>query len=101
MSELDQAAQLNIKADALATQGLNTLDSRPKVLMDPMSEVLLHHRGRTITRDYKVSIRNNIQLLVLEKYYQERFGWTNTVYGKIDWSIFSPVYRREQNKNKK
>ena len=71
VSELDQAAQLNIKADALATQGLNTLDSRPKVPMDPTSEVLLHHRGQTITRDYKVSIRNNIQLLVLEKYYQK------------------------------
>ena len=54
--ELDQAAQLNIKADALATQGLNTLDSRPKVPMDPTSEVLLHHWGRTITQDYKVSI---------------------------------------------
>ena len=90
--ELDHAAQLNIKADALATQGLNTLESRPKVPLDPTSEVLLHHRGRTITRDYKVSIRNNIQLLVLEKYYQERFGWTNTVYGKIDRYIFSPVY---------
>ena len=51
--ELNQAAQLNIKADALATQGLNTLDSRPKVPMDPTSEVLLHHKGQTITRDYK------------------------------------------------
>ena len=101
VSELDKAAQLNIKADALATQGLNTLESRPKVPLDPTSEVLLHHRGRTITRDYKVSIRNNIQLLVLEKYYQERFGWTNTVYGKIDWYIFTPVYRRGQYKNKK
>ena len=101
VSELDQAAQLNIKVDALATQGLNKLDSRPKVPMDPTSEVLLHQRGQTITRDYKVSIRNNIQLLVLEKYYQERFGWTNTLYGKIDWSISSPVYQREQNKNKK
>ena len=76
VSELDndKAAQLNIKADALATQGLNTLESRPKVPMDPTSEVLLHHRGQTITQDYKVSIRNNIQLLVLEEYYQERFG---------------------------
>ena len=92
ISKLDKAAQLNIKANALATQGLNKLDSKPKVPMDPTSEVLLHQRGRTITRDYKVSIRNNIQLLVLNEYYQERFGWTNTVYEKIDWYIFSPVY---------
>ena len=88
VSELDHTAQLNIKADALTTQGLNTLESRPMVPIDPTSEVLLHHRGQTIMRDYKVSIWNNIQLLVLEKYYQERFGLTNKVYGKIEWDIF-------------
>ena len=99
--KLDKAAKLNIKADALATQGLNKLESKPKVPMDPTSEVLLHQQGRTITRDYKVSIWNIIQLLVLEEYYQEQFGWTNTVYEKIDWYIFSPVYQQEQNKNKK
>ena len=69
--------------------------------MDPSAEVLLHQRGRTITRDYKVSMRRSIQLLVLEEYYQKRFGWTNTEYGKIDWSIFTPVYRRAQNKHRK
>ena len=79
ISKLDKSAQLNIKADALATQGLNELDSNPRVSMDPTTEVLLHQRGRTITRDHKVSIRNNIQLLVLEEYYQQRFRWTNTV----------------------
>ena len=51
--------------------------------MDPTAETLLHQRGRTITRDYKVSIWNNIQLLVLEDYYQKRFGWINTEYGKL------------------
>ena len=80
ISKLDKSAQLNIKADALATQGLNKLESNPRVPMDPTAEVLLHHRGRTITRDHKVSIQNNIQLLVLEAYYQKRFQWTNTVY---------------------
>ena len=50
-------------------------------------------------RDYKVSMRGNIQLLVLEAYYQKRFGWTNTEYGKIDWWTFTPVYRRAQNKH--
>ena len=81
VSKLDKAAQLNIKVDALATQGLNTMESNLKVPIDPSSEVLRHNRVRTITRDYKVSIQNNIQLLVMEKYYQERFGWMNTLYG--------------------
>ena len=53
ISKLSEPAQLNIKADALATQGLNKLESNPKVPMDPSTEVLLHQRGRTITRDYK------------------------------------------------
>ena len=74
ISKLSKAAQLNIKADALATQGLNKLESNPRVPMDPSAEVLLHQRGRTITRDYKVSMRGNIQLLVLEAYYQKRLG---------------------------
>ena len=45
ISKLDREAQLNIKADALATQGLNKLESNPKEPMDPTSEVLLHQRG--------------------------------------------------------
>ena len=60
ITKLSVGTQLNIKADALATQGLDQLDSKPKVPMDPSSEVMLHQRGRTITRDHKVSIRNNI-----------------------------------------
>ena len=95
ITNLSEAAQLNIKVDVLATQGLDKLELNPQVLMNPSAEVLLHQQGRTIIRDYKVSIRSNIQLLVLEQYYQKRFGWTNSVYGKIDWSIFTPVYRRE------
>ena len=67
--------------------------------MDPSAEVLLHQQGQTITRDYKVSMRGNIQLLVLEAYYQKRFGWTNKEYEKIDWWTFTPVYRQAQNKH--
>ena len=101
ISKLSEAEQLNIKADTLTTQGLDKLDLKPRVPMDPSAEVLLYQRGRTITSDYKMSMRSNIQLLVLEQYYQKRFGWTNSVYGKIDWFTFTPVYRREQNKHRK
>ena len=101
ISKLSEAAQRNIKAYALATQGLHKLESNPRVPIDPSADVLVHQRGRTITRDYKVSMRVNIQLLVLEAYYQKRLGWTNTRYGKIDWLIFTPVYRRAQNKHQK
>ena len=41
ISKLSEAAQLNIKADPLATQGLNQLASNPIVPLDPSAEVLL------------------------------------------------------------
>ena len=99
ITKLSVATKLHITADALATQGLDKLESNPRVPMDPSAEVLLHQRSQTITRDYKVSMRGNIQLLVMEEYYQKRFGWTNSEYGKIDRFIFTPVYRREKNKH--
>ena len=60
---------------------------------------MLYQQGRTITRDHNVSIRNNVQLLLLKEYYQKRFGWINTVYGKIDLEIFTPVHKWEKNKH--
>ena len=74
ISKLLEAAQLNIKADTLATQGLDKFELNPRVPMDLSVEVLLHQQGRTIIRNYKVSMRSNIQLLVMEQYYQKRFG---------------------------
>ena len=99
ITKLSNATQLNIKADVLAAQGLDRLNSKPRVPLDLSSEAFFHQQGHTITRGYKVSMHNNIQILVLEEYYQQRFGWTNTEYGKIDWYIFAPVYRREKNKH--
>ena len=92
IEKLSDATKLNIKADALATQGHDRLELNPKVLMDPSLEVLLHQWERTITRDYKVTMRSNIQLLVFEEYHQERFEWTYSEYGKIDWCIFTTVH---------
>ena len=70
IKKISVATKLNIQADVLATQGLDRLDSNSRVPLDLSSKVLLHQWGQTITRDYKVSMHNNIQLLVLEEYYQ-------------------------------
>ena len=78
LEKLSDATKLNIKADGFATQGLNRLESNPRVPMDPTLEVMLHQRGRTITQDYKVTMRSNIRSLVFEEYYQQRFDWTNS-----------------------
>ena len=58
------ATKFNMKADALATQEMDQLDLNPKVphTLDLSLQVFLHQRVTTITRDYKVSMGNNIQL---------------------------------------
>ena len=96
IKKLPEATKLNIKADALAIKELDRLESNLRVPMDPTTEVLLHQGGRTITRDYEVTMRSNIQSLVFKEYYQTRFTWTNSEYGKIDWWIFTPVYQRKR-----
>ena len=56
ITKLSDTAQLNIKADTLATQGVDKLKSNSWVPMDPSAKVLLHQRGRIITKNYKVSM---------------------------------------------
>ena len=45
IATLPTGTQLNITADKLATNGLRRLHTKPRVLIDPSTEVLLHHKG--------------------------------------------------------
>jgi hypothetical protein len=81
-------AYLNSEADELATTGLKRLQEKPKVLMDPNTIIQYHIGGRTITRDFKKTIREIIQLPPLRKYYVKRFGWSGNIFDIIDWDIF-------------
>ena len=56
ITKLSKGTQLNIKADELATKVQQRLHTKLKVPLDPLSEVLLHHNGRTITRDLKTTL---------------------------------------------
>ena len=59
---LDVISQMNVDADALATTELKEYGSiLPTVPFDPVSQVLLHVIGRTVTGDISSSIQ---QLLV-------------------------------------
>ena len=42
INKLSQSNQLNIKADELVMKGLNRLHTKPKVPLDPASEILIH-----------------------------------------------------------
>ena len=74
INDLSQGIELNIRADGLATKGLQQLHTKPNVPLDPTSEVLIHQGGRTITRDLKSTHRSKIQLPVLEAYYKQNFS---------------------------
>jgi hypothetical protein len=62
--------------------------------MDPDTIIQFHIKGRTITRDFKKTVREIVQLPPLRKFYSERFGWSDSIFDVIDWDIFMPVYKK-------
>ena len=93
-TEMPLDAYLNSEADELATTGLKRLQENPIVPMDPNTIIQFHIQGRTITRDFKRTVREMIQLAPLRKYYCHRFEWSDNIFDAIDWDIFRPVYKK-------
>jgi hypothetical protein len=87
-------AYLNLEADELATKGLKILQEKPRVPMDPHTIIQFNIGGRTITRDFKRTVREIIQVPTLRKYYCKRFKWSDNIFDIIDWDIFRPVYKK-------
>ena len=88
IDEMPLDAYLNSEADELATIGLKRLQEKPIVPMDPNTSIQFHIEGRTITRDFKSTVREIIQLKPLRKFYCERFKWSDNIFDLIDWDIF-------------
>ena len=55
-------AYLNSEADELATIGLKLLQEKPRVPMDPHTAIQFHLKGRTITCDFKWSVRGILSM---------------------------------------
>jgi hypothetical protein len=87
-------AFLYSEADELATIGLKTLQEKPRVPMDPNTAIQFHLKGRTITRNFKQSVREILSLPSLRKFYIDKFGWSDSIFDTVDWDIFRPVYRK-------
>jgi hypothetical protein len=94
VTEMPLDAYLNSEADELATIGLKRLQEKPTVPMDPATAIQFHIGGRTITRDFKRTVREIVQLQPLRKFYCERFGWSENIFDIIDWEIFRPSYKK-------
>jgi hypothetical protein len=93
-TEMPLNAYLNSEADELATKGLKRLQEKPIVPMDPDTAIQFHIKGRTITRDFKRTVRETIQLPSIRKFYCEQFGWSENIFDIIDWEIFRPSYKK-------
>ena len=92
-AELSLVAQLNIEADSLATTELSEyLMRHPMVPFDPVSQVLLHIDGRTVTRDIEGSVRDALFLDPLCAYFCKRFKWSSETWQAIDWDAYSTAY---------
>jgi hypothetical protein len=93
-TEMPLNAYLNSEADELATIDLKRLQEKPIVPMDPDTVIQFHIRGRTITRDFKRTVREIVQIPQLRTFYCERFGWSDNLFDAIEWDVFRPVYKK-------
>ena len=86
VEELPLSAQLNVEADAMATEGLRWACPTPHVTFDPTSQVMLAVAGDSCTTDIKPLVRASHHFQPLMEYYKERFQF---------FSTFSTRTRRE------
>jgi hypothetical protein len=93
-SDMPLDAYLNSEADELATTGLKVLQEKPLVPLDPDTAIQFHIGERTITREFKRSVREIITLRPHQRFYCEKFRWNSNTFDSIDWDIFRPVYKR-------
>jgi hypothetical protein len=95
--ELSLPAQLNVDADALATDELlNYPTPCEHVPLLPAAHVQLNIAGRTITRKLGPAIRRQHGLRLLKEYMNERFHWDNEMIESVNWESFSKAFRSNQ-----
>jgi hypothetical protein len=85
--ELPWEAQLNIEADALATEARNEINEGPTTTFHqyPASRVMLYIDGQPITRNISKAIRNAWTTQDLREYMTQQFGWKKCTADNIDW----------------
>jgi ribonuclease HI len=90
-SKLTFDAQMNIMADAMATQQRDQMSK-------PVTRVTGNHchliiKDRYITRDSKTWLLQKSGEIPIQKYYQDKYGWPHSVFNSIQWEIQQKVLR--------
>ena len=85
-AQLSLLAQLNVDADAMATQyQRHHGNPRPHVLLTDTAGVVLNTPDGSITKNFAPTIRYQASAPELQKYIQERNKWTPQVFQYINW----------------
>jgi hypothetical protein len=84
--QLSLLAQLNVDADAMATQyQRNHGEPRPQVLLTATAGVCLITPEGSVTKKYAHAIRYQATAPALQKYIMERNHWTQHTFQTINW----------------
>jgi hypothetical protein len=82
-TKLTKMAILNIKADSLATKGLQSAFIRDIVL--PTDKAILYLNNKKVASNFTLHLREKFSATQMYQYYQEKHGWSNHIMDKIWW----------------
>jgi hypothetical protein len=77
--------ELNVKADNLATIGLNKKKVHHVQL--PGNEVYLLINGKPVTSKHNKALRDSFHAIRMHSYFQETYGWHNKTVDTIWWQV--------------
>ncbi len=89
---LTMEAQLNVQADALATEALKDAPTYPKVSLFPTAQCQLIVNGNSVTRKIPQMIRYQAGVGEIQKYLLERNQWNIETFNKIDWEAHGKAH---------
>ena len=96
VATLPLMAQLNVEADAMATQYQRQYGfHRPQVLMSPSASVHLCTESGTVTAKYKEVLLAKSTGPDLLKYIQEKNDWADSTMETINWSAHGKAIRNK------
>jgi hypothetical protein len=93
--KLSEMAELNVKADQLATEGL----TRKKVadFQQSTDKASLYLDNNRVTSHYSTHIRDKYSAIQMHDYYQETYGWNNNTLQTIWWDAQSSALQEFSN----
>lgn len=97
--KLPLLAQLNVEADAIATQYQRDHGHHQTVV--PLTEragVHLHLPSRTIILHYENALRFHITAAPLQTFMQQKYSWTSVVFSYINWGAHGSYFRKHLSK---